>query len=50
VSVSQINRVRAALGVSNHPGRSPHEKNRQGKEYEGAAAQRASNALRKASR
>jgi transposase len=28
VSVSQINRVRAALGVSNHPGRSPHEKKR----------------------
>ncbi len=28
VSVSQINRVRAALGVSNHPRQSPHEKKR----------------------
>ena len=49
VSVSQINRVRAVLGVSNPSRRSPQEKNRQGKRGVGAtAAQRTSREARRA--
>jgi transposase len=35
VSISQINRVRAALRISNHPQNQEQEKNRQGKECGG---------------